>query len=152
MPDPPYQYADDPEGIPSGSLLIRRLPAGWVKWGSGDPPLPSTQAFQMYSQEMATKAGCPAPAMSVFLGDHPEASLDNLRALFPGDGFLSFGVDLLRGLPQGFGVMPWCYREDHHPAHAVVFRRDGGSKIPGSAQTKLAEESEWLWLPERPAS
>lgn len=87
-----------------------------------------------------------------FLGDHPEASLDNRRVLFPDDGFLSFGVDFLRGLPQGFGVMPWCYREDHHPAHAVVFRLDGASKIPGSAQTKLAEESHWLWLPERPTT
>lgn len=150
MSEPPASYTDDTDGVPPGSFVIRRVSGTWIKWDSGDPPLPSTQAFQMYSQEMAEQVGCPGPAMSTNLESHPSVPLDWLVGKYPNDGFLRLSVDQIRGFEIGFGLMPWCYREDHHPSHTVIFRLDGLKKIPGSIQNSLAQAGEWLHLPPRP--
>ncbi len=150
VPEAKSPYVDDTENVPPGSVVIRRVFRNWIKWGTDETPLPATAAFQFYKQDMAARAGSPGPAFSVFLQGHDQApSLAWLTEEFPGDGFLLLEADFIRD-SVGLGIQPWCTREDHHPAHAIVFRPDGGAKVPGSIQARLAQHGQWLYLPEPP--
>ena len=107
------------------------------------------QAVQFYTEEMAAKVGCPGPALSVIV----ELLADPIKALsdrYAGDGLAYLTANVIRGDSGERGIQLWPTPEE--PAHAVVFRVDGGRDLPRSVKKRLAEHlsKNWVAPPKRP--
>lgn len=145
-------YEDDPDGVPPGARLLRRVNPRFCDWHTLDSagnPRVTRQAVQFYTEEMAAKVGCPGPALSVIV----ELLADPIEVLaerYPGDGLACVTADVIRGDVGERGIQLWPTPEE--PAHAVVFRVDGGRDLPASVKKRLAEElsGNWIAPPERP--
>jgi hypothetical protein len=147
---PGSPYTDDREGVPPGSRVIRRINGRFVDWDKGEssPPRIRSQAIQFYDAELAAKFGCPGPALSVIV-ESLVPSIEELVAKYSDDGLAYLEVDLIRGENGEQGIQLWP--RDDEPAHAVVFRTDGGRDLRGSLKKTLAEHltANWISLPER---
>ena len=91
---------------------------------------------------MAAKVGCPGPALSVIvesLADPIEVLIDR----YAGDGLASVTADVIRGDSE-YGIQLWPTLEE--PAHAVVFRVDGGRDLPKSVKRRLAAHLSQNWV------
>lgn len=143
MPSSPY--TDDLEGVPPGSMLIRLISPHFVDWAGGSPTL-TTQAVQFYDQARAEKAGCPAPGLSVIV-ERLATTRDQLLERYSGYGLARLPVDVVRASECGVQLWP----TDDEPAHAVVFRLDGGPSLPGSARKRWRDalSTNWLATPPR---
>ncbi|MCY3619889.1 MAG: hypothetical protein OXG66_19610 [Acidimicrobiaceae bacterium] len=101
------------------------------------------QAVQFYTEEMAAQVGCPGPALSVIvesLADPIEVLLDR----YTGDGLAHITADVIRGESGEYGIQLWPTLEE--PAHAVVFRVDGGRDLPKGVKRRLAEHLSENWI------
>lgn len=144
-------YKDDPVGIPPDASLLRRVNPRFCDWDALDAaenPRVTRQAVQFYTEEMAAKVGCPGPALSVIvesLADPIEVLLDR----YAGDGLAHITADAIRGDSGQYGIQLWPTLEE--PAHAVVFRVDGGRDLPKSVKRRLAEHlsQNWVTPPQR---
>lgn len=91
--------------------------------------------MQLLDAERAARFGCPGPGMSVIV----EALADSLETLVGryhpnGDGLAYIEEPMVRSDQLGIDFWP----TEEEPAHAVVFRFDGGKNMPGSVKTALA--------------
>ena len=105
------------------------------------------EAVQFYDQLRAEQAGCPGPALSVIV-EHRAASLADLEEKYAGFGLARLGVDLVR--EQGAcGLQLWP--TDDEPAHALIFRVDGGNRPSDGTRKRWAQAltDGWLILPAR---
>ena len=144
-------YEDDPTGIPPGARLLRRVNPKFCDWNALDAagnPRVTRQAVQFYTEEMAARVGCSGPALSVIvesLADPIEVLIDR----YAGDGFACITADVIRGDSGECGIQLWPTLEE--PAHAVVFRVDGGRDLPKSVKRRLAEHlsQNWVTPPQR---
>ena len=143
-------YADDGQ-ISDDTLLVRRVRPQWVHWNetspSGQWPRISSQNFQDYNQEMAERAGCPAPAMSVAVLAIFRAHRNNDEELLI--GYEGYGLALItagdvRALQQGVTMWP----NEDEPWHALVFSKSTRIKSVGT-RSRLAEAAVWLRRPIR---
>lgn len=138
-------YEDDPVGVPSVARLLRRVNPRFCDWDTLDAegnPRVTRQAVQFYTQDMAARVGCPGPALSVIvesLADSIEVLLDR----YEGDGLAYITADVIRGDSGERGIQLWPTPEE--PAHAVVFRIDGGRDLPKSVKQRLAEHLTMNW-------
>lgn len=130
-------YQDDLVHIPPGSRLIRRIAPQFVEWGgvdsAGNPYLKS-QAMQLLDSKRAAMFGCPGPGMSIII----EALADPVSVLvdrYAGQGLAYIEEGMIRSDTLGIDFWP----TDDEPAHGVVFRFDGGHRLPGAVKTALAE-------------
>ena len=144
-------YRDDPVGIPPGAPLLRRVNPRFCDWNALDAarnPRVTRQAVQFYTHEMAARVGCPGPALSVLvesLADPIEVLLDRCV----GDGLARVTADVIRGDSGEYGIQLWPTLDE--PAHAVVFRVDGGRDLPKGVKKRLAEHLSKNWVaPPRP--
>ena len=139
-------YSDDPVGIPPGAPLLRRVNPRFCDWNALDAalnPRVTRQAVQFYTQEMAVKVGCPGPALSVIvesLADPIEVLLDR----YTGDGLARVTADVILGDSGEYGIQLWPTLDE--PAHAVVFRVDGGRDLPKGVKKRLAEHLSKNWV------
>lgn len=145
-------YEDDPVGVPPGTRLLRRINpkfCDWVALDAAGNPRVTRQAVQFYTEEMAARVGCPGPALSVIVESLADP-LEVLRGRYAGDGLASVTADVIRGDAGERGIQLWPTAEE--PAHAVVFRADGGKDLPASVKKRLAEHlsKNWIAPPERP--
>lgn len=145
-------YEDDPVKIPPGSRLLRRVNPRFCDWNAFDAagnPRVTRQAVQFYTQEMAAKVGCPGPALSVIV-ELLADPIETLRDRYAGDGLAYLNADTIRGESGERGIQLWSTPEE--PAHAVVFRVDGGQDLPKSVKRQLAEHlsKNWVVPPKRP--
>lgn len=145
-------YEDDPVGVPPGTRLLRRINPKFCDWEALDAagnPRVTRQAVQFYTEEMAARVGCPGPALSVIVESLADP-LEVLRRRYAGDGLASVTTDVIRGDAGERGIQLWPTPEE--PAHAVVFRVDGGKDLPASVKKRLAEHlsKNWIAPPERP--
>ena len=141
-------YNDDIVGIPAGSFIIRRISAQWVDWETlndlGQPRV-TKEAVQFYDQQRAMQAGCPGPALSVVL-EHLAGPLPDLSKKYAAFGLAKVGVDLVR--ENGVcGVQPWPTVDE--PAHALIFRVDGGNRPSDGTRKRWARAltEGWICLP-----
>ena len=142
---PSSHYADDLEGVPPGSQLIRRISPRFCDWRELDElrmPRITRQATQFYRQEEALSLGCPAPGASFYL-EHLVESMDVLRQSHPGYGFARISVDDVRA-NRVLGVQPWPTHEN--PEHVIVFRNDGGGRLQEAQGKRLAEHLTLGWI------
>lgn len=79
------------------------------------------------------------------------APVEELAVRYPHEGLAYLDVDLVRGDPPVCGIQPWPREEE--PAHAVVFRLDGGRDLSGGTKKRLAAvlSANWIVLPARPS-
>lgn len=133
------QYRDDLDNVPRGIRLIRRISPYFVEWDDLDAdgnPYIKSQAMQLLDAVRAAAFGCPGPGMSVIV----ELLADPLDVLIErynvgnGDGLAYIEESMVRS--EQLGIDFWPTPEE--PAHAVVFRHDGGKNMPGSVKTALA--------------
>ncbi|MXW96113.1 MAG: hypothetical protein F4110_05265 [Acidimicrobiaceae bacterium] len=101
------------------------------------------QAVQFYTEEMAARVGCPGPALSVIVESLADP-LEVLRGRYAGDGLASITADVIRGEASERGIQLWP--TPWEPAHAVVFRTDGGRDLPKSVKQRLAEHLSKNWV------
>jgi hypothetical protein len=141
-------YSDDLD-LDDDAILLRRIRPDWVRWeetgATGQWPRITSQACQDYSEAMAARLGCPAPAMSVgLLAVLEAAGKDSTELLigYAGYGIATVTVAQVRGLGQGIALWP----TDSEPWHALVFMRGGGIKALGT-RSKLAEAAIWRIRP-----
>jgi hypothetical protein len=137
-------YQDDPAGVPPGSMLIRLVSPHFVDWADGSPTL-TTQAVQFYDQVRAEKAGCPAPALSVIV-ERLVSDRHALVARYAAFGLAALSVDVVRTSECGVQLWP----TDDEPAHAVVFRKDGGATLSGSARKTWRDALNDGWIAHPP--
>lgn len=132
-------YRDDHELVPSGARLIRRISPHFVEWSDVDHdgnPYVKSQAMQMLDAQRAAAFGCPGPGMSVIV----EALADPVGVLIDryhsrnGDGLAYLEASMIRSDQVGIDFWP----TEDEPAHAIVFRFDGGKNMPGALKTSLA--------------
>ena len=150
-------YEDDPVGIPPSARLLRRVNPRFCDWNALDTvgnPRVTRQAVQFYTEEMAAKVGCPGPALSVIVESLADP-IEVLRERYAGDGLARVTAEVIRGDAGERGIQLWPTPEE--PAHAVVFRADGGKDLPSSVKKRLAEHlsKNWVVPPsrhQRPAS
>lgn len=147
----PRPYSDDAD-LRDDAIILRRIRPDWVRWEETRPtgqwPRITSQAFQDYSEAMAARLGCPAPAMSVgLLAVLEAAGKDAIELLigYSGYGVASLTVAKVRELGQG--IIPWP--TDSESWHALVFVRGGGIRGVGT-RSKLAEAATWRIRPQRP--
>lgn len=103
----------------------------------------TSQAVQFYPEKMAVRFGCPGPALSVIV----ESLADPIKVLverYAGDGLASVTADVVRGAGGKRGIQLWPMPEE--PAHAVVFRVDGGRDLPRKVRKRLAEHLSVNWI------
>ena len=139
-------YEDDPVGIPPGARLLRRVNPRFCDWNALDAagnPRVTAQAVQFYTAEMAAKVGCPGPALSV-IAESLADPIEALRDRYAGDGLAYLTADVIRGDSGERGIQLWPTLEE--PAHAVVFRVDGGRDLPRSVKRRLAEHLSRNWV------
>lgn len=135
-------YQDDFKRIPAGARLIRRISPEWVQWDKLDAngnPYVKSQAMQMLDETRAAKFGCPGPGMSVIvelLADPIPTLIDRYHRA-NGEGLAYLEERLIRS--GELGIAHWPTADE--PAHGVVFRFDGGKKIPGRVKTALAAQA-----------
>ncbi len=132
-------YRDDFDKIPAGARLIRRIPPALVEWGDVDPggnPHVKSAAMQMLDKARAARFGCPGPGMSVIIESlsDPIPTLIDRYHKANGEGLAYIEEGLIRC--DELGVDHWPTEEE--PAHGVVFRFDGGKKMPGRVRKALA--------------
>ena len=145
MPDG-SPYEDDPVGIPPGARLLRRVNPRFCAWDALDAagnPRVTRQAVQFYTEDMAAKVGCPGPALSVIV----ESLADPIEVLverYAGDGLARLTANVIRGDAGEHGIQLWPTPEE--PAHAVVFRVDGGRDLSKSVKRRLAEHLSKNWV------
>lgn len=99
--------------------------------------------MRFYPKEMAARFGCPGPALSVIL----ESLADPIEVLVErhaGEGLARVTADVMRGAGGKRGVQLWPMPEE--PAHAVVFRLDGGRDLPRKVNKRLAEHLSENWI------
>ena len=139
-------YDDDPIGIPPGARLIRRVNPRFCDWNALDAegnPRVTSQAVQFYPEKMAARFGCPGPALSVIV----ESLAEPIKVLvdrYAGDGLARLTADVIRGPDGKRGIQLWPMPEE--PAHAVVFRVDGGRDLPRKVKKRLAEHLSENWI------
>ena len=139
-------YDDDPIGIPPGARLIRRVNPRFCDWNALDDagnPRVTRQAVQFDTKKRAAKFGCPGPALSVIV----ESLADPTKVLaerYAGDGLARVTADVIRGADGKRGIQLWPMPEE--PAHAVVFRVDGGRDLPAGVKKRLAEHLSENWI------
>ena len=143
-------YIDDLESIPPGSLVIRRISTQWVDWETlddGGRPRVTKEAVQFYDQVRAEQAGCPAPALSVIVEQRADP-IEDLIARYTGFGLARVSVDIIRE-GGACGIQLWPV--DDEPAHAVVFRIDGGARPSDGTRKRIAKAMTegWIHLPPR---
>jgi hypothetical protein len=93
--------------------------------------------MQLLDAMRAARFGCPGPGMSVIV-EALAAPLPDLIARYNdpnGDGLAYLEESMVRSDQLGIDFWP----TDEEPAHAVIFRYDGGKNMPGSVKTALAE-------------
>lgn len=93
--------------------------------------------MQLLDAARAAQFGCPGPGMSVIV-EQLAGDLDTLVHRYhveKGDGLAYIEESLVRSDQLGIDFWPTA----DEPAHAVVFRFDGGKKMPGAVKTALAE-------------
>ena len=141
-------YTDDIEAIPPGSILVRRISTQQVDWATLDDdgrPRVTKEAVQFYDLKRALMVGCPGPALSV-IALHMAPDLETLVARYtPAFGLARLPVDAVRSSQCGVQLWPL----DEEPAHAVVFRLDGGSRPSDGVRKQWAEQlsAGWIRLP-----
>ncbi len=139
-------HEDDPVGIPPGARLLRRVNPRFCDWDTCDDasnPRITRQAVQFYTPEMAVKVDCPGPALSVIV----ESLADPIAVLserYEGDGLARVTADVIRGAAGECGIQLWPTSQE--PAHAVVFRLDGGRDLTASFKKRLAGHLTKNWV------
>ena len=139
-------YNDDPIGIPPGAFLIRRVNPRFCDWNALDAegnPRVTSQAVQFYTAAMAAGFGCPGPALSVIVESRADP-IEILVERYAGDGLARMTADVIRGAGGKRGIQLWPTEEE--PAHAVVFRVDGGRDLPRKVKKRLAEHLSENWI------
>ena len=143
-------YSDDPD-IEDDAILLRLIKPEWVRWeetgATGQWPRMTSQGFQDYTEEMAARLGCPAPAMSVGLLAVLEAAGKGENEFligFAGYGIASLSAAQVRELSQGVTRWP----TESAAWHALVFPKVGRIKSVGT-RSKLAEAAVWRRRPLR---
>ncbi len=141
----PSPYRDDLDSITAQCRLIRRINRHFCAWNSLDSkgnPRVTSQAVQFYTQDMAEKLGCPGPALSVIV----ESIADPISVLinrYQGDGLAFLNAGVVRGDGER-GIQLWP--TDEEPAHAVVFRTDGGKDLSRGVKKQFAEHLSRNWI------
>lgn len=146
-------YQDDLHRIPNDAQLIRQINPRFCDWGTLDyngNPRVTSQAVQFYTPKMAVQVGCPGPALSVIV-EHLADPLPSLTRRYQTYGLARLEAQLIRNT-GALGIQLWP--TDREPAHAVVFRIDGGNRLSEGAKSKLAKHlsSNWISPPPRPTN
>jgi len=139
-------YEDDPVGILPTARLLRRINPRFCDWNTLDAegnPRVTRQAVQFYTEEMAARVGCPGPALSVIVKSLADP-IEVLEERYAGDGLACVTADVIRGDAGERGIQLWPTIDE--PAHAVVFRTDGGRDLPKSVKQRLAENLSKNWV------
>lgn len=146
-------YQDDLHTIPNNARLIRQINPRFCEWETldyGGNPRVTSQAVQFYTPKMAMQVGCPGPAFSVIV-EHLADPLPELTLRYQTYGLARLDAQLIRDT-GALGIQLWPTAIE--PAHAVVFRIDGGHRLSDSAKRTLAKNlsSNWIKLPPRPTN
>lgn len=138
-------YQDDLNAIPNNAQLIRRINSRFCDWETldrNDNPRITSQAVQFYTPKMAKQVGCPAPALSVIV-EHLAAPIHVLATRYQTYGLARCEAQLIRGT-GALGIQLWPTPGE--PAHAVIFRIDGGNRLFDSIRHKLTEHFSDNWI------
>ncbi len=149
--EPGQPYSDDAD-LADDTVLLRRIRPDWVLWDetgiAGQWPRITSQNFQDYSEDMAARIGCPAPAMSVGLFAVLESHGKDESELLV--GYAGYGVAAITAANvrlENQGVTPWATETE--PWHALVFSRTARTKSVGT-RSRLAGLATWRVRPTRP--
>jgi hypothetical protein len=123
---------DDPETVPSGSYLYRRIHPDWYVSVGED--------FRVSSQAFQDKEGSMSVALGVILDERGLKPEDVLEA-FENYGLLRFSVAFIRSLH--LGVI-------HSPTPAEPWHGEVYGKKTGGVRNKLVANGQWVRRPTIP--